>query len=92
MSVSVRDFGQGFAREHIPRLTERFCRIDTARSRELGGTGLGLAIVKHITKRHRGHLVIDSTLGEGSTFTVYLPIAKNALGSTTSVSRSATAA
>ncbi len=92
MSVSVRDFGQGFAREHIPRLTERFYRIDTARSRELGGTGLGLAIVKHITKRHRGHLVIDSTLGEGSTFTVYLPIAKNALGSTTSVSRSATAA
>ncbi|MEQ9446397.1 MAG: ATP-binding protein, partial [Rhodospirillaceae bacterium] len=74
--ITVRDFGPGIAREHIPRLTERFYRIDTARSRELGGTGLGLAIVKHITKRHRGHLVIDSKVGDGSTFSVYLPIAK----------------
>lgn len=72
--VAVRDFGDGIPREHIPRLTERFYRIDTARSREMGGTGLGLAIVKHITKRHRGHLVIDSTVGEGSTFSIYLPV------------------
>ena len=73
--VAVRDFGDGIPREHLPRLTERFYRVDTARSRELGGTGLGLAIVKHITRRHRGHLVIDSTVGEGSTFSVYLPVA-----------------
>ncbi len=73
--ISVCDHGEGIAREHLPRLTERFYRVDAARSRELGGTGLGLAIVKHITKRHRGHLIIDSTEGEGSVFTVYLPIA-----------------
>jgi len=78
LCVSVRDHGEGIAREHIPRLTERFYRVDTARSRELGGTGLGLAIVKHITKRHRGHLVIESTEGQGSVFTVYLPVAKDA--------------
>lgn len=73
--VTVRDFGEGIASEHIPRLTERFYRVDTARSREMGGTGLGLAIVKHITKRHRGHLIINSTVGEGSAFSVYLPVA-----------------
>ncbi len=78
VQVAVRDYGDGIPREHIPRLTERFYRIDTARSREMGGTGLGLAIVKHITKRHRGHLVIESTVGEGSTFTVYLPVAGDA--------------
>lgn len=71
--IAVRDHGEGIAREHLPRLTERFFRIDTARSRRLGGTGLGLAIVKHAINRHRGALTIDSTLGEGSTFTVYLP-------------------
>ena len=59
--------------EHLPRLTERFYRVDTARSRELGGTGLGLAIVKHVVNRHRGALTIDSEPGEGSIFTVYLP-------------------
>jgi two-component system phosphate regulon sensor histidine kinase PhoR len=75
MKVSVRDYGEGIAREHIPRLTERFYRVDTARSRQLGGTGLGLAIVKHIANRHRGVLTIESTVGEGATFTVYLPIA-----------------
>ncbi len=73
IKISVRDFGEGIAREHIPRLTERFYRVDTARSRTLGGTGLGLAIVKHILARHRGALVIESDVGKGATFTVYLP-------------------
>ena len=72
VSVSVIDRGAGIPRAHLPRLTERFYRVDKARSRELGGTGLGLAIVKHIVNRHRGGLAIDSTPGEGSTFTVYL--------------------
>lgn len=73
LAVHVRDAGDGIAKEHLPRLTERFYRVDTARSRELGGTGLGLAIVKHIVNRHRGALTIDSTVGRGSTFSVYLP-------------------
>ena len=72
-SLSVIDQGEGFAPELIPRLTERFYRIDSHRSRELGGTGLGLAIVKHIINRHRGRLRIESTLGQGSVFTVILP-------------------
>ena len=72
VAVSVIDRGAGIPREHLPRLTERFYRVDKARSRELGGTGLGLAIVKHIVNRHRGALAIDSTPGKGSTFTVYL--------------------
>jgi len=72
VSVSVRDLGEGIAREHLPRLTERFYRVDTARSREMGGTGLGLAIVKHILNRHRGFLEIESTPGVGSSFTVFL--------------------
>ena len=75
VGIAVMDEGDGIAREHLPRLTERFYRINTARSRELGGTGLGLAIVKHILNRHRGALDIDSTVGIGSTFTVRLPIA-----------------
>jgi two-component system, OmpR family, phosphate regulon sensor histidine kinase PhoR len=70
--VSVADRGEGIAAEHLPRLTERFYRVDNARSRELGGTGLGLAIVKHIVNRHRGRLDIASALGQGSTFTVWL--------------------
>jgi len=74
-AVAVMDEGEGIPREHLPRLTERFYRIDTARSRELGGTGLGLAIVKHILNRHRGALDIDSVVGSGSVFTVLLPIA-----------------
>jgi two-component system, OmpR family, phosphate regulon sensor histidine kinase PhoR len=78
--VSVRDYGDGIAKEHLPRLTERFYRVDSARSRELGGTGLGLAIVKHITNRHRGALVIESEVGAGSTFSVYLPIAASSAG------------
>jgi two-component system phosphate regulon sensor histidine kinase PhoR len=71
---AVRDRGEGIAEEHLPRLTERFYRVDTARSRELGGTGLGLAIVKHVLNRHRGDMIIDSAAGEGSTFTVFLPV------------------
>jgi two-component system phosphate regulon sensor histidine kinase PhoR len=73
--VSVKDHGEGIAREHLPRLTERFFRVDTARSRRLGGTGLGLAIVKHVVNRHRGCLQVESELGQGTTFTVYLPVA-----------------
>lgn len=76
VQVAVRDFGDGIASEHIPRLTERFYRIDKGRSRDMGGTGLGLAIVKHIINRHRGRFLIESTLGEGSTFTVRLPAYK----------------
>jgi len=75
VAVAVRDWGQGISRQHLPRLTERFFRVDAARSRELGGTGLGLAIVKHVVNRHRGALTIDSELGQGSTFIVYLPAA-----------------
>ena len=74
--VSVTDRGEGIAAHHIPRLTERFYRVDTARSRELGGTGLGLAIVKHVVNRHRGELHVDSRAGEGSTFTIWLPAAE----------------
>jgi two-component system phosphate regulon sensor histidine kinase PhoR len=71
--ASIRDEGEGIPRESIPRLTERFYRVDVKRSRERGGTGLGLAIVKHILNRHNGKLQIDSILGVGSTFVVYLP-------------------
>ncbi|MBS7533563.1 histidine kinase [Ancylobacter sonchi] len=70
--VAIRDYGPGIAPEHVPRLTERFYRVDTAHSREQGGTGLGLAIVKHIVARHRGRLGIDSIPGDGSTFSVRL--------------------
>ncbi len=71
--VEIRDYGDGIAPEHLPRLTERFYRVDKGRSRSLGGTGLGLAIVKHIVSRHRGYLTVESTPGEGSTFAVVLP-------------------
>jgi two-component system phosphate regulon sensor histidine kinase PhoR len=71
--VDVIDDGPGIAREHLPRLTERFYRVSVSESREKGGTGLGLAIVKHILNRHRGTLAIASTLGQGSTFSVSLP-------------------
>ena len=73
LSVAVSDEGDGIPATHLPRLTERFYRVDTARSRQLGGTGLGLAIVKHIVNRHRGRLDIQSSPGKGSTFTVTLP-------------------
>jgi two-component system phosphate regulon sensor histidine kinase PhoR len=73
--VSVRDYGPGIAPEHLPRLTERFYRVDVRESRAQGGTGLGLALVKHILNRHRGRLSIESTPGAGATFIVHLPIA-----------------
>ena len=71
--VKVKDFGAGIDPLHIPRLTERFYRVDSHRSRQVGGTGLGLAIVKHIVQRHRGRLRIDSDLGKGAEFSVLLP-------------------
>ncbi len=74
LAVSVVDEGEGIPQEHIPRLTERFYRVDTARSRKEGGTGLGLSIVKHVLDRHGGWLHVESNLGHGSTFTVLLPL------------------
>jgi two-component system phosphate regulon sensor histidine kinase PhoR len=73
LQLSVKDSGAGIAAEHVPRLTERFYRVDRSRSRESGGTGLGLAIVKHVMQRHGGQLLISSVLGQGSTFTLVLP-------------------
>jgi two-component system phosphate regulon sensor histidine kinase PhoR len=75
LSIVVGDEGDGIPAIHLPRLTERFYRVDEGRSRRLGGTGLGLAIVKHIVNRHRGRLTIESRVGQGSTFTVVLPTA-----------------
>ena len=75
MTVAVTDHGPGIGREHLQRVTERFYRVDAARSRDSGGTGLGLAIVKHIVERHRGLLEIKSTVGVGTTVSVSLPIA-----------------
>jgi len=72
--VSVRDYGPGIAPEHLPRLTERFYRVDIGESRAQGGTGLGLALVKHILNRHRGRLMIESTPGSGANFSVRLPL------------------
>lgn len=72
-AVSVQDTGIGIPAEHIPRLTERFYRVDNARTRERGGTGLGLAIVKHVLQRHGAQLHVESTVGEGSTFTCVFP-------------------
>jgi two-component system phosphate regulon sensor histidine kinase PhoR len=74
--VEVHDFGPGIAAHHIPRLTERFYRVDVQDSRTRGGTGLGLAIVKHIVNRHRGRLSISSVLGQGSSFAVSFPLEK----------------
>jgi two-component system phosphate regulon sensor histidine kinase PhoR len=71
--IDVADLGEGIAVEHLPRLTERFYRVDPGRSRAVGGTGLGLAIVKHIVGRHRGRLDIRSVVGEGTTVSVWLP-------------------
>ena len=73
VQISVEDKGEGIAEHHIARLTERFYRVDNHRSREVGGTGLGLAIVKHIINRHRGRLLIESELGQGTKISVFLP-------------------
>jgi two-component system phosphate regulon sensor histidine kinase PhoR len=80
VELVVRDRGEGIATEHLPRLTERFYRVDAGRSRGLGGTGLGLAIVKHIVERHRGRLDIASAPGAGLTVTVLLPAAVSSKG------------
>lgn len=74
LRITIRDHGPGIDQVHLPRLTERFYRADSHRSRALGGTGLGLAIVKHILSRHRGRLQIASELGDGAAFTVILPL------------------
>ena len=79
MQVSVRDYGPGIAPEHLPRLTERFYRVDVTESRAQGGTGLGLALVKHILNRHRGRLTIESAPGAGAAFIIHLPTAAPAL-------------
>jgi two-component system phosphate regulon sensor histidine kinase PhoR len=72
--IRVQDQGCGIEAVHLPRLFERFYRVDRARSRELGGTGLGLAIVKHIVAAHRGSVRVESTVGQGSTFFISLPL------------------
>ena len=73
VTIRIQDQGYGIAKEHIPRLFERFYRVDKARSRKLGGTGLGLALVKHIIQSHGGHVSVDSKPGKGTTFTIHLP-------------------
>ena len=93
LQLSVRDNGQGIAPDHVPRLTERFYRVDRGRSRAAGGTGLGLAIVKHIMNRHGGRLEIASTLGIGSAFSLKFPperVRKSAAGSTDAARSSST--
>jgi two-component system phosphate regulon sensor histidine kinase PhoR len=75
VAVKIGDAGPGIARAHLPRLTERFYRVEGQKSGEHAGTGLGLAIVKHIVNRHRGGLTVESAEGQGATFTAYLPMA-----------------
>lgn len=74
--IVVSDQGSGIASEHLPRLTERFYRVDRSRSRETGGTGLGLAIVKHVAQRHAAELRIESIPGKGSTFRIIFPASR----------------
>lgn len=74
--LTVADTGPGIAAEHLPRLTERFYRVDRSRSRDTGGTGLGLAIAKHVAQRHGGELRVESTVGKGSTFTLTIGAAR----------------
>jgi two-component system phosphate regulon sensor histidine kinase PhoR len=78
----VRDYGPGIAPEHLPRLTERFYRVDVADSRAQGGTGLGLALVKHVLNRHGGRLTIESIPGAGASFTMHLPLRTDESGVT----------
>ena len=77
VAIRVTDNGPGIAPEHLPRIFERFYRVDPARSRKLGGTGLGLAIVKHVAQAHQGRVEVQSKVGQGSTFTIYIPAAQN---------------
>jgi two-component system phosphate regulon sensor histidine kinase PhoR len=84
LAVAVRDEGEGIAPEHLPRLTERFYRADTSRSRAAGGTGLGLSIVKHIVERHRGRFDITTRQGEGTTASLMLPLRKERVATTSS--------
>jgi two-component system phosphate regulon sensor histidine kinase PhoR len=74
--IAVSDTGCGIEEEHLPRLFERFYRVDKARSRKCGGSGLGLAIVKHIVQIHKGHVDVESSPGRGSTFTLRIPLLK----------------
>jgi two-component system phosphate regulon sensor histidine kinase PhoR len=74
VTIAVKDSGCGIEKGHLSRIFERFYVVDKARSRKLGGTGLGLAIVKHITNLHGGRVSVDSSPGQGSTFTIHLPI------------------
>ncbi len=74
--LSVQDTGIGIATEHLPRLTERFYRVDAGRSRKLGGSGLGLAIVKHALQRHDARLEVESVEGQGSSFTCHFPLTR----------------
>jgi two-component system phosphate regulon sensor histidine kinase PhoR len=87
--LAVRDTGIGIAAEHLPRLTERFYRVDRGRSRETGGTGLGLAIVKHIAQRHGARLDIESRIGAGSTFSLRFPPSRVALAAVPEAARPA---
>jgi len=73
-TLSITDTGSGIAPQHLERVFERFYRIDEGRSRKMGGTGLGLAIVKHIAQVHGGYAQVESQLGAGSTFSIFLPI------------------
>jgi two-component system phosphate regulon sensor histidine kinase PhoR len=75
-AVVVRDSGPGLAREHLPRLTERFYRVEGQKSGDRPGTGLGLAIVKHIVNRHRGGLSVESLPGQGAVFAAFFPMAE----------------
>jgi len=84
--IAVRDYGPGIAPEHLPRLTERFYRVDVADSRAQGGTGLGLALVKHILNRHGGRVTVESTRGSGATFTLHLPLPTGEMAQNTEVS------
>ena len=86
--LSVTDSGPGIAREHLPRLTERFYRVDGGRSRDTGGTGLGLAIVKHVMQRHGGELSVESEVGKGSTFRLSFPAARTRASDARSDARS----
>ena len=82
VQMAVRDYGPGIGPDHLPRLTERFYRVDVADSRAQGGTGLGLALVKHVLNRHGGRVSIESTRGEGATFIMHLPLPAAETGQT----------